>query len=113
MRMHMKRGLGIQIGIYALCVMLAGFLWHRQGVLAVCYLFISILMLYRWHTRSDLSFYFVAFLLGPLGEIVAVYFGAWRYSEPFYLIPIWLPFLWGIAALFMKKISETLSPTTE
>jgi hypothetical protein len=64
-------------------------------------------MLCRWHSRSDLIFYFVAFSLGPAGEVVAVYCGAWEYSKPFYLIPIWLPFLWGIAALFMKKISET------
>ena len=65
-------------------------------------------MLYKWHSKSDLVFYFVGFALGPVGEFVAVYFGAWKYSKPLYLIPIWLPFLWGIAALFMKKLSETL-----
>jgi hypothetical protein len=65
-------------------------------------------MLSKWHTKSDLIFYFVAFVLGPLGELIAIYFGAWGYTEPFYFIPIWLPFLWGIAALFMKKLSETL-----
>jgi hypothetical protein len=43
-----------------------------------------------------------------MGESVAVYFGAWDYSKPLYLIPIWLPFLWGITALFMKNICETI-----
>jgi hypothetical protein len=51
----------------------------------------------------------VAFILGPLAEFGAVSFGAWEYSKPFYFIPIWLPFVWGISALFMKNISETLS----
>ena len=105
----MKKGLALLISIYALCVILACLLWQKQGVLVICYLSISIFMLYRWHSRSDLIFYFVAFVLGPLGEIAAVYFGAWRYSEPFFLIPVWLPFLWGIAALFMKKISENFT----
>jgi hypothetical protein len=54
-------------------------------------------------------FYFVAFVLGPLGELIAICFGAWSYAEPFYFIPIWLPFIWGIAALFMKKLAETLT----
>ena len=109
----MKRDLALRIGIYALCVILACFLWRWQFVLAICYLSISICMLYRWHKSSDLIFYFVAFGLGPLGEIMAVYFGAWQYTEPFILIPVWLPFLWGIAAVFLKKISERLIDAIE
>jgi hypothetical protein len=66
------------------------------------------MMLTKWHKKSDLIFYFVAFSLGPIGEAFAIYLGAWQYSKPFYLIPVWLPFLWGISALFVKKISETL-----
>jgi hypothetical protein len=50
-------------------------------------------MLRKWHSRSDLMFYVVAFVLGPLGEIVAVSSGAWEYARPSYLIPMWLPFL--------------------
>ena len=64
--------------------------------------------LIKWHERSDVIFYLVAFALGPIGEVFAIYLGAWQYSKPFYLIPIWLPFLWGISALFVKKLSETL-----
>jgi hypothetical protein len=104
----MKKELMLELSIYALCVALAGLLWQKPVILSLCYLAISILMLKKWHARSDLFFYSVAFVLGPAGEIVAVYLGAWEYSKPFYLIPIWLPFLWGVAALFMKKITETL-----
>jgi hypothetical protein len=65
-------------------------------------------MLSKWHTKSDLCFYFVAFILGPIAEVAAIYSGTWTYSKSFFLIPIWLPFGWGIASLIIKKISETL-----
>jgi hypothetical protein len=104
----MKSMLAVEIGIYALSVALASILWRNPAILALCYILISLFMLYRWHTKSDLIFYFAAFVLGPIGELVATHFGAWKYSKPTFLIPIWLPFLWGIALLFMKKFSETL-----
>jgi hypothetical protein len=72
------------------------------------FIFTSILVFIRWHTRSDLVFYFTAFVIGSVAESIAIYFGAWKYSKPFYLIPIWLPLLWGIAALIVKNMSETL-----
>ena len=105
---NMKKTLITEIIIYFICVTLAALLWSRPIVLSLGYIFISIFMLCKWHAKSDFVFYFVAFVLGPLGELVAIYFGAWEYSKPLYFIPIWLPFLWGIAALFMKKLSETL-----
>jgi len=58
--------------------------------------------------QKDTFFYVVAFILGSSGEFVAVYAGAWEYSKPFYLIPVWLPFAWSISALFMKNISEII-----
>ncbi len=104
----MKRELVFELGIYCFCVVLAGILWHKQILLTSIYLMVSFIMLYKWHNKSDIVFYAAGFILGPAGEIFAVYRGAWQYAEPFYLIPFWLPFLWGIAALFIKKLSESL-----
>jgi hypothetical protein len=104
----MKRELTFELGSYALCIILAGWLWPKPVTLTICYAAISIVALIKWHTKSDLLFYFVTFVLGPMGESVAIYLGAWKYSNPLYLIPLWLPFLWGICALFMKHISETI-----
>ena len=103
-----KKDLLFELCIYALSVLLAGLLWHKQVTLMVCYGFISVIAILRWHTKSDLFFYFAAFLLGPIAESVAIYFGAWEYSKKFFLIPIWLPLLWGIGALIVKNMSETL-----
>ncbi len=104
----MKRDLIFELGVYAACIVLVGLLWDKPVVLTVCYITLSVVALTKWHSKSDLLFYFVTFVLGPVGESVAVYLGAWKYSRPFFLIPVWLPFLWGICALFMKNISETL-----
>ena len=107
----MKKNLAALVGIYVVCLALVSLLWQRPLVLAGGYGLLSLAMLYKWHTRGDLAFYFVAFVLGPAGEMVAIRFGAWRYAEPFYLIPLWLPLLWGIAALFGKRIVEALLTT--
>ena len=102
-----------ELSIYILCILLVGSLWHEPVILTICYIALSIAVLMKWHTKSDLLFYFITFSLGPLGESVAIYLGAWEYSRPLYLIPSWLPFLWGICALFLKNISETILKSRE
>ena len=105
----MKKELLTALGVYVLCVILAKSLWHFSSILALCYLCVSAFVLWRWYSASNLIFYFVAFILGPVGEIFAVHGGAWAYSKPLFLIPIWLPFVWGITALIIKKVSETIN----
>jgi len=102
-----------ELSIYILCILLVGSFWNEPVILTICYIAISIAVLMKWHTKSDLLFYFITFFLGPLGESVAIYLGAWEYSRPLYLIPSWLPFLWGICALFLKNISETILKSRE
>lgn len=104
----MKKELTFELGVYFLSIVLVGTLWHKPVALTICYVVISIALFVKWHTKSDFLFYFITFVLGPTGESVAVYLGAWEYSRPLYLIPSWLPFLWGICALFLKNISETI-----
>jgi hypothetical protein len=104
----MKKDLLFASGMYALCVILVAVLWDKPFWLLVSYILMSLILFANWHTKSDTLFYVVAFILGSLGEFVAVSFGAWKYSKTFYVIPVWLPFAWGISALFMKNISETL-----
>jgi hypothetical protein len=82
-------------------------------LLTGCYLVISVFAFIRWHTASDIIFYFVAFVLGPAGELCATVFGAWSYAQPFYLIPTWLPLLWGLAALVVKNLSEAFLSSPE
>ena len=96
--------------IYLATVGLAGLLWSRPLVLTLCYIVLSAVILWGWHTKDDLVFYFVPFVLGPLGEIFVVAFGAWSYTEAAWLIPPWLPFAWGIAVLFVYRIALIVGP---
>jgi hypothetical protein len=81
---------------------------HRISPLG-CFVLIGFLMLRRWHNKTDLLFYAIAFLLGPLGRAIAVRSGAWIYAKPSFLIPLRLPLLWGIVLLFLKKFCEALA----
>ena len=94
---------------YAVCIFLASAFWRSPSVLLVAYAILSISMLWRWHTLDDVLFYAVPFVMGPLGEAVAVYSGAWSYAKPLVLIPVWLPLAWGCAALYMKKTADVLT----
>ena len=105
----MRRDIWIPLGIYAGCVALASLLWSTPLVLAGGYLLISAGMLWRWHTKADVAFYAVPLVVGPLGEALAVWAGAWAYARPSYLgIPCWLPLLWGIVGLFLKRFCDAL-----
>jgi hypothetical protein len=94
---------------YASCIVLASLFWSNPVVLTLAYVGLSTAMLWRWHETDDIIFYVVPFVLGPVGEAVAIYFGAWSYAKPLELVPLWLPFAWGCAALYMKKTSEAIS----
>jgi hypothetical protein len=97
------------IFIYLLCVFLVALFWRNSLVLTGSTLIISVIVLMKWHAKMDFAYYFMAFFLGPIAEVAAVYFGAWKYNAVEHLIPVWLPFLWGIAGLLLLKINETLN----
>jgi len=94
--------------IYALTFVLASLLWQRPLALASAYALLSSLLLWRWHSRSEVVFFTLAALLGPIAEFVAVSFGAWEYARPWINIPIWLPLAYGISGLFLKKTADAL-----
>lgn len=104
----MRQDLIIEAAIYIVVLSLASFLWPEPVVLSLCLAAISALMLWRWHEPSDACCYAAGFVLGPLGEAMAVHFGAWTYAKPLFLVSLWLPSLWGIAALLVKRLCDTL-----
>ena len=61
-----------------------------------------------WHKKHDIFFFVIGAIIGPIGEIVCIYFGVWQYANPTFLgIPIWLPLAWGLATMVIKRIAET------
>jgi len=95
--------------IYGLCVALASTLWAYPVMLTGCYVFVSVLILLKWHTRADVVAYATTAILGPLGEAVTIHYGAFTYSKPTLLIPLWLPLLWGIAGFFLRRLISNIA----
>lgn len=96
------------ISIYAVIIGLASLLWQRPLLLTVIYGLISAALLRRWRSYSEILYFVLPAVLGPLGEFVAISFGAWEYSLPLFNIPIWLPLAWGLSGLCLKKIADVL-----
>ena len=62
-------------------------------------------MLLIYNNKEDLYLHIISAIAGALAEAIAIAFGAWTYAFPQIIgIPYRLPFLWGIAALFVKRV---------
>jgi len=82
------------------------FFWKNPLSLTLILVAISIIMLLIWRDKEDIYLYFIVFLSGGISEAIIIAFGGWAYAFPSSLgIPLWLPFLWGISGVFIKKIS--------
>lgn len=93
--------------IYAVCIVPVVLLWQRPVTLTLVYIVASAGVL-LWRRRpTDLIYFLVPGILGPAGEFFAVRAGAWAYAGE-HMIPLWLPFAWGLAGLAMMNISEAL-----
>jgi hypothetical protein len=80
--------------------------WQNSLMLTGILIFLSLLMFLVWRSKEDVILYIVASVSGAVAESTAIAFGAWSYAIPDISgIPYWLPFLWGIAAVFIKRIS--------
>lgn len=67
------------------------------------------MMLIQGMTKNRLINYVFFAVTGSIAEIIAIKSGAWHYAESSILeIPLWLPFLWGTAYLFIEKEINTI-----
>jgi hypothetical protein len=56
---------------------------------------------------SSVVVYATAFVFGPAAEAVSITTGAWEYDSNNLLgVPVWLPFVWGNAGLFIQNMAE-------
>ena len=47
---------------------------------------------------------------GSASEALAIFFGVWNYARADYFgIPAWLPFLWGLAGVFVVRVYYAIS----
>ncbi len=84
-------------------------LYYRNNavVLSVFVLALIAVFVRSKNPKRDAIPFVLGAIFGPTMEIVIIHHGAWQYTNPTFLgIPIWLPLLWGFAALFLGKIAK-------
>jgi hypothetical protein len=84
-------------------------LFYKNNILLTFLLIVAWLVGIKfWHKKHDVYFFISGAIIGPVGEIICIYFGVWQYTNPTFLgIPLWLPFAWGFATMLIKRIGET------
>ena len=88
-----------------LCVVSVSLFWENSSRLTLFLAIVGVIIVVIGKTREDVYLYIIVFFMGALAEAVAVAFGVWEYSLPDIIgVPFWLPFLWGNAGIFIKRI---------
>lgn len=89
------------------CITAVGLFWPQPPILLLLLALNGVLLVAIGRPKEDLAVFCIMALWGAGAEITGVKYGAWAYHLPdFYGIPIWLPLVWGNAAVFIKRIWE-------
>ncbi|MFA5105586.1 MAG: hypothetical protein WC506_01365 [Candidatus Micrarchaeia archaeon] len=81
-------------------------LWREPYLLALVLAGLSALAIFIGSERArDLALYTWVAILGAGSEAICISFGIWTYSAPGIVagIPFWLPLVWGMGAVFIKR----------
>lgn len=86
---------------------LTSLLW-RYPVALIALLLVTAAAIFRIRPNAtSVVVYATAFVFGPAAEAVSITTGAWEYDSSNFLgVPIWLPFVWGNAGLFILNMAE-------
>jgi hypothetical protein len=86
---------------------LTAILW-RYPVALVALLLVTAAAIFRIRPNASSAIvYLTGFVFGPTAEAASITTGAWEYDSTFVFgIPVWLPFVWGNAALFIQNMAE-------
>jgi hypothetical protein len=104
---RLEKELFFDVALYLACIASISLLYRNIFVLTIVLATASVTGKVFWYKRHDFYFYVTGAFLGPAAEIVCIYFGVWRYANPSFLgIPAWLPFIWGLSAMMIKRIAE-------
>lgn len=73
-------------------------------LLLLLVLLLAILLVMDWSWKLAI-FVLITGIAGAGAEAVGISHGAWAYAHPALRgVPLWLPVLWSIAALFIRKV---------
>ncbi len=102
---HLLKAFAYSAVLAIITLLSVSFGWKNPLLLTIILALISSAMLILYRNKEDLYLYIISGVAGAVAEAIAIAFGAWNYAFPNLIgIPYWLPFLWGIAALFIKRM---------
>ncbi|MBR9698952.1 DUF2878 family protein [Candidatus Woesearchaeota archaeon] len=111
---RIKKELFYELFIFVLCIFFIVLLWRQNIYLTLILIALYIAANRFWHKEHEYIFYIIGAILGPVAEIISISFGVWSYANPTFLgIPLWLPFIWGLAAVMITRIAETFVKITK
>lgn len=85
-----------------LCVAL---LWNHNLILFIALMILAAVMLLMNKSKQELKTFIFCAFFGAIAESIAIFSGAWSYSNPnLFDIPLWLIILWGIASIFIVRV---------
>lgn len=92
--------------------MIISFWWRNNTVVFTLLLIATVaVLLLSKNKRFETVIFLTGALFGPSMEAIAIRAGAWQYANPSFTgIPMWLPLLWGLTAVFLMKIARWMTP---
>lgn len=100
--------------VYILAIAIVSSFWYNSFLTFLLLGILWIIALFLWHDPLDIKIFIIAAVGGSLGEVIAISFGAWSYTVPNFLgIPLWLPLLWGFAAVTLRRLLSTLEKRSQ
>jgi hypothetical protein len=100
------KSLIVILSIIVLTVAIMSFLWRDNLFTTSALTILSVGILLFWNKIQDIFRYSVAAVGGTTAEVVCIYFGVWTYSNPTYIIPIWLPLVWGLTGIISGRLVD-------
>ncbi len=98
----------ILLGFLAILTLAVPISFSRNNILVLFLIaLVSFLMCLIKPKFSYLAVFAVGFIFGTMSEIIAIHYGLWSYRDVFmYGVPIYLPFVWGNASLYILGVYD-------
>lgn len=78
--------------------------WREPVLLSFLLLAIAGAMIWLRKDACEVALFALCGIAGTAAEAIGIAGGAWQYGKVFaFGVPMWLPVLWGIAAIFMAR----------